>query len=245
METRSKWLWTLTLANIVVTSGLVIVRYSIMLALAVLAPEISDWPVYIFLIVGLALSVTGLRFTKGVVSRTSRRITFGVNGCALAFDLLVMFGLATAFFGSTKERFLIPDGYKGDVYVVYGARDGESLSKTREGVTLRIPQDGVLRTRDPMPLGWTRTQYYYERQNGSLERIRNFWPTTIHRTPENLANDKDIGVFFPRNGTLTNSTACSVHFEQFYVGTKAHLLSKYRETDLGHYLRDHPGACSK
>lgn len=239
------WLWTVTVANIAVTSGLVVVIYSIMLALAVLAPEISGWPLYTLLIVGLALSVTGLRFTKGVVSRTLRRIGFGVNGFALAFDLLVVFGLATMFFGSTKERFLIPDGYKGDVYVVYGARDGESLNKTHDGVTFRIPQDGVLRTRGAMLRGWTRTQYYYERQDGSLERIRNLWPTTIHPTPENLANDKDIGVFFPRSGTFTDSKACSVQFEQFYVGTKAHLLSKYRENDLGHYLRDHPGACSK
>jgi hypothetical protein len=244
MESRSKWLWTVTVANIAVASGVVVVIYGIMLALAVLAPEISSWPLYILLIVGLTLSVTGLRLTKGVVSHISRRTGFGINVCALAFDFLVIFGLAAMFFGSTKERFLIPDDYKGDVYVVYGARDGESLSKTRQGVTLRIPPDGVLRTRDSMPTGSTRTEYYYVRQDASLERIRDFWPTTIHPTPENLANDKDIGVFFPRSGMFTDST-CTVHFEQFYVGTKAHLLSQYREKDLGKYVREHPGSCSK
>jgi len=245
METRSKLLWIVTVANIAVASGLVVVICSILLALAMLAPEISGWPLYILLPIGLVLSVTGLRFTKGVVSPTSRRIAFVVNGCALAFDLLIIAGVPTMFFRSTEEQFLIPDGYQGDVYVVYGARDGESLNKTREGVTLRIPRDGILRTRDPIHLGSTRTAYYYERQDGSLERIRNLWPTTIQPTPENLANDRDIGVFFPRNGTFSDSTGCSVQFEQFYVGTKANLLSKDRGKDLGRYLRDHPSACSK
>jgi hypothetical protein len=245
MEARSKWLWIVTLANIVVASLLLLVIYNIMLALAVLAPEISGWPLYILLPIGLALSVTGLRFTTDVVSRASRLVASVLNGCGLALDLLIILGLAAIFFGSTKERFLIPDGYKGDVFVVYGAQDGEPLKKLRGKITFRIPEDGILRIREPMLGGATRTEYYYLRQDGSLERIRNFWPTTIHETRENLTNDKDIGVFFPRSGTFTDSTGCSIQFEQFYVGTKAHLLSKYRQKDLGSYVRDHPSACSK
>jgi hypothetical protein len=245
METRSRWLWTVTVANVAAAGLLLLVIYSMMLALAVLAPEISGWPLYVLLPIGLALSLTGLRFTKGVVSSASRRAASVLNGCALAFDLLVILGLAAMFFGSTKERFLIPDGYKGDVFVVHGAQDGEVLNKSRGEVTYRIPEDGILRTREPMLRGSTRTEYYYLRQDSSLERIRNFWPTTIHPTPENLANDKDIGVYFPRTGTFTDSAGCSVQFEQFYVGTKAHLLTKYRENDLVRYVRDHPGACSK
>jgi len=50
---------------------------------------------------------------------------------------------------------------------------------------------------------WTRTEYDYQMETWSPERIRNFWPTTIHPTAENLANDRDIGVFFPRTGTFT------------------------------------------
>jgi len=245
METRLKWLWTVTIVNVAVAGLLLLVIYSMMLALAVLAPEISGRPLYVLLPIGLALSITGLRFTKGVVSRASRRAASVLNGCALALDLLIILGLTTMFFGSAKERFLIPDGYKGDVFVLYGAQDGEVLNKSRGEVTYRIPEDGILQTREPMLRGSTRTEYYYLRQDSSLEHIRNFWPTTIHPTAENLANDKDIGVYFPRTGTFTDSTGCSVQFEQFYIGTKAHLLTKYRRNDLGRYVRDHPGACSK
>jgi len=76
MEAQSKRLWIVTLANVAVALLLLLVLYAIMLALAVLAPEISGWPLYILLSLGLALSVLGLRFTKSVASRTSRRIAY-------------------------------------------------------------------------------------------------------------------------------------------------------------------------
>jgi hypothetical protein len=244
MDSQSKRLWIVTVANTAVTVLLLLSVYSIAVLLAVLAPEISSWPLFVFLTVGLVLSIVGLRFAKGV-SRISRRSALALNGCALALDLLIVVGLATMFFGSTKKRFLIPDGYKGDVYVVYDARDGDSLEKRRGGITYRIPGDGILRTHESMVRSWTRTEYYYERENGSLMAIRNYWATTIHPTPENLANDKDIGVFFPRTGEFSSFTGCSVQFEQFYVGTKSNLLTGYRQTDLGRYVSEHPGACSK
>ena len=239
MEAQSKRLWIVTIANIALAGLLLFVIYSIMLALAVLAPQISGWPLYILLAIGLVLSVTGLRFTKGVVSRASRRIAFALNGCVLALDLLIVFGLAMLFFSSRRERFLIPDGYKGDIYVVYNAPDGESLSKHGR-VIYRIPKDGILRVQGPMTHDWTRTEYYYQLENGEVDHISNFWPTTIHPTPENLTNDKDVGVFFPRSGRLTDSTGCTVEYEQFYVGTKAYLLTSYKEKALSVYLRDHP-----
>jgi ABC-type transport system involved in multi-copper enzyme maturation permease subunit len=243
MEARSKRLWVVTLANVAVAFLLLLSLYGIMLALAVIAPEISGWPLYILLPLGVALSVVGLMSAKTVASRWSRRIAYLANGGALAFDLLMIFGFAALFISSTKERFLIPDGYKGDVYVVYNAPDGEPLAKTRWAVTYRIPKDGVLRVQGVMTRTWTRTEYDYQMDTGNLKRIRNFWPTTIHPTPENLANDRDVGVFFPRSGTFTDPTGCSVEYQQFYVGTKAHLLGKYQELDLYSYLQKHPAGC--
>jgi hypothetical protein len=243
MEARSKRLWVVTLANVAVAFLLFLGLYGIMLALAVLAPEISGWPLFILLPLGLALSVLGLRFTKDVASRTWRGIAYLVNGCALAFDLIIIFGFAALFVSSTKERFLIPDGYKGDVYVVYGAPDGESLNKTRWAVPYRIPKYGVLRAQGPMARTWTRTEYDYQMETGNLKRIRNFWPSTIHPTPENLANDRDIGVFFPRTGTSIDPKGCSVEYQLFYVGTKTHLLTRYKQLDISAYLQDHPVGC--
>jgi hypothetical protein len=240
---RSKRLWIVTFANVAVAFLLLLVLHAIRLALAALAPEISGWALYILLPLGLVLSVVALMLTKGVASRWYRRIVYVVNGSALAFDLLIVFGFAALFISSTKERFLIPDGYKGDVYVVYDAPDGEPLNKTRWAVTYRIPKDGVLRVQGSMTRTLTRTEYDYLTETGKLKRIRNFWPTTIHSTAENLANDTDVGVFFPRSGTSTDPKGCSVEYQQFYVGTKAHLLTQYKELDVFSYLQKHPAEC--
>jgi hypothetical protein len=244
MEARSKWLWGVTLANVAVAFLLIIALYAIMMALAVIAPEISGWPLYVILPLGVALSIIGLRFTRAVASHTWRYISYSVNGCILALHLFMIFGFVALFMSSTKERFLIPDGYKGEVYVVYGVPDGEALHGTRWAVTYRIPKDGVLRVQGPLVRSWTRTEYDYQTDSGKLERIRNFWPTTIHRTTENLSNDRDIGVFFPRTGKFTDSTGCSVEYQLFYVGTKAHLLTKYKRLDIATYIGQHPVGCN-
>lgn len=245
MEVRSTWLWAVTLANGAVTGLLIVVSFGIWLVLSVLAPGISIGPLLFLVPISLLLSLLGLMLAKRVVPRNLRRVSAVVNGFALAFDSLIILILATILFRTTKERFLIPYGYEGDVYVVYGAKNGQPLSKTRWRITYRIPQSGILLTQTPTIPGWVSTKYYYEKQDGSLEQIRNFWPTTIDKTPENLANDRDVGVFFPRTGKFTEANGCSVQFEQFYIGTKAFLLSQYRGADLGRYVRDHPSACSK
>jgi hypothetical protein len=103
-------------------------------------------------------------------------------------------------------------------------------------VTFRIPSDGLLDARVPMARGWTRDEYYYERGDGTQRRIGSIWNTTVPRTPENLANDKDIGIFSPRSGTIADWTGCTLKYEEFYVGTKAYLLSGYAEKDTNQIL---------
>jgi len=145
---------------------------------------------------------------------------------------------------STKERFLIPDGFKGDVYVIYSVPNGEPSTTTRGEITYHIPDDGILQTRDARIGSWTSSKYYYLRRDGTLDYLSNFWSCTIDPTPENLSNDKDVGVYFPRGGTYFDAHGCSIEYTQVYIGTKAHLLTKYKEQDIGRYLQDHPGACS-
>ena len=209
-----------------------------------LAPYIYTWPLFALLTAGIILSVVGLRSSAGAEPRVTRRVGFLVNGAALKVDVVVALGIATVLIRSTREQIIIPDGYQGDVYIIHGAADGEA-SRTRGGITYRIPRDGILRVKEPLSRNWTITEYYYRRKDGTLQPITNFWPSTIHPTPKNLANDRDFGVYFPRSGTFTPSGGCAVAFEQFYVGTKAYLLSHYRENSIFRYLRDHPVRCVK
>ena len=96
----AKWLWAVTLANTVVTSLLLAYIYE---AIRLLAGPVlvSVLPLAILLplgkllpLVGTALSVTGFKLAKAVVSRTSLRVAYVINGFALAFHLLIILGLA-------------------------------------------------------------------------------------------------------------------------------------------------------
>jgi hypothetical protein len=241
--TVAKKFWIVTVANLLLAGLLALVLYAMMLALAVIAPVISSWPLFMVVLTGLALSVVALRFTRPLASRGWRISGYVLHGGILAINLAIGLGVAALYFGSTTEKFLIPEGYKGDVYVIYNASDGAPEQRTRWQVTYVIPSDGVLRTRGSMTRNFTKSKYFYQRPDGTLEKIRNFWPVTIPKTPENLANDRDIGVFFPRTGTFSDEKGCSVEFQQFYVGTKAHLLTKYKQLVLSAYLQDHPVGC--
>jgi hypothetical protein len=239
-----KWLWILTLINIAIIALLFLAIRATLLAFGAFAAYVSGWPVAVLLFSGGALSVIGIMVGRKTTSRVPRILGFFINGSTLALHSIIILGTIAILIGVQRERFIIPDGYQGDIYVVHSVENGEPEKRTFGQVTYRIPLDGILRTQVPLKRGLTMTTYYYEHRDGTLERIRGNWPTTVHKTPENLKNYKDLGVFFPRTGSMLSSSAkCSVQFQQFYVGTKAYLLSEYKQKDLGLYLREHPIAC--
>src|ERR1700732_2284813 len=240
-----KSLWILTLVNIAIASLLVLAIRATLFALGAFAAYVSGWPVAVLLFLGAQLSVIVILIGKKTTSRVPRILGFAVNGSILAFHSIIILGMIAVFIGVEREKFIIPEGYQGDVYVIHSVENGEPEKRAFRQVTYRIPLEGVLRTQVPLKRGWTWPTYYYEHPDGTLVRILYDWPTTVHRTPENLKNYKDLGVFFPRTGSMrSSSTKCSVEFEQFYVGTKAYLLSGYQQKDLRLYLREHPIDCS-
>lgn len=237
-----KRFWVVTASNVAVLALLLLTLYSLMLALAVIAPYISTWPLFCLLGIGVILSFLGLRLARKVQSRQSRIIGYLVTGCVLAVHIVVVLGILALVATSVEERFIISDGYKGDVYVIFNASNGTPVEKSFWGYTYRIPEDGVLLTQGAMVRRWTRDKYYYKKSGGNLTRIPNFWPSTIQSTPENLANEKDLGIYFPRTG-MGDFAGCQIEYEQFYVGTKADLLKNYKEKDLARYLREHSMEC--
>jgi hypothetical protein len=88
---------------------------------------------------------------------------------------------------------------------------------------------------------WTTDEYYYVTNTGRLKRICELWSLPDPPpTPQNLSNDRDVGISFGSSGTSTDSKGCTVEYQQFYVGTKAHIWTGYHSRDFSQYLRDHP-----
>jgi hypothetical protein len=256
MQARIKWLWIVSVANVGVAVFLVWVLHEIMRLLAAFAAGVlvSGW-CFALLSVGLVLSFLGLWLARGVASPPWRWLGYVVNGCALLPHAAVIIGMGALFISVPKERFIIPAGYNSNVYVLYGVADGKPEHRTFWGVTHHIPQSGILLTQASKIRGMRSDKYYYQEADGTLVRIRHVWPSTIHPTPENLANDKDIGVYalqmrtMDAHGGPPSSSGCSVEYLQFYVGTKARLLAKPQEDiwgwkDIYGYVRSHPIRCS-
>ena len=240
----SMWLWVLSFVNIAMASILILGIRAMLFAIGAFAAYVNGWPLAVLLFAGFVFSVFGILIAKGTNSLLPRRVGFIANGSTLALHSIILVVVATTLVWIPRQRFLIPQGYMGDIYVVHGVEDGEPEKRIFGEITYRIPQDGILRTQAPIIRGLTTTAYYYVRDGGALERIRYEWNTTISRAPENLANDKEIGIFFPRTGKYRgNDQKCFVEFLQFYVGTKAYLLSTYKPIDLGRYLNEHPSSC--
>ncbi len=149
-------------------------------------------------------------------------------------------GLATMFSGRFREVFLIPEGYQGHAYVVYGVPSGEALDENREQVIYRIPRDGILRVRESRPPISDSSEYYYERQDGSLQSIPVFFRDDLGpHEPEG-----DTSASLPRIDVFIGPAGCALRFKEFSVDTNARLSLESQPQNLGQ-KRGHPEFCSQ
>jgi hypothetical protein len=243
VQQSHKWFWILTILNVFLLLLAALVIWA-MLSVMGIAAEVPGWPLFTLLPIGEIFSLAGVLVATRMDSRTLRSLGLIVNASTLVFHSIILVGMAILFIRIPRERFLIPEGYMGDIYVIHSVAEGEPEVQTSREITYRIPRDGILLTQAPMNRGFTRSLYYYERGDGALKRIWNEWNTTIQRTPENIANNRDVGIFFPRTGSgQYGSEGCSIEYDEFSIGTTAYLLSQHPETDLTPYLKEHLARC--
>ena len=84
MQGRVRWQRITTLANLVVAALVILVLYGTLLALSVLAPEISGWQLLTLLAIGVPISVVGLWLAKNLGSRAWRWLGLIINGAPIA-----------------------------------------------------------------------------------------------------------------------------------------------------------------
>jgi uncharacterized protein DUF6843 len=136
------------------------------------------------------------------------------------------------------EIHLIADGYMGDVFIIHDVPGGEPLEREWLSRVYRISRNGILRSQSSMNSGWGMPRYYYISENGDRRQIKEYWPSSIHDTPENRA-DQSIVIFYARTGEMHSSDIpCAVKYEQYYVGTKSYLLSRKGNEDEDKFSRE-------
>jgi hypothetical protein len=236
--------WLLVGANAVIALLVILFLFAILAALAAFAPEITTWPLFALVLCGVLISVASARALKGVERNKARLFAGFVNGSAFALYVLIVVAVGWNFFSATRERFIIPQGYEGEVYVVHGVPGGapeeHSFYRTE---TYRIPRDGVLLSQVPMNTSGTRPEYLYESKDGKLTKIKNAWYSTIQRTPANLADNKNVGMYFPRTAGGADDRGCKWSADLFEIGTPSYLLANHPPIDINAYLKSYSASC--
>jgi 2-amino-4-hydroxy-6-hydroxymethyldihydropteridine diphosphokinase len=245
-EFRPALFWFLTALNILVVAAQLYLLYAILSALAAFAAGIVGWIWYVLgalFLLGIGLSIFLLFRTRRVRSTTGRRIGYFINVLPALIYLLFLVGILLLTIKTTRRRFIINGHYQGTVYVLHTQHAGKTGIKGFWRTTYYVPADGVLVTSDPGIPGFVSDEYDYLEANGHLTRLKDFDPGTMPDTPENRANDKDYGVYFPRGGSIGTTDGCTVEDEEVYVGTSAYLLARNKELNIDAYLRAHPEVC--
>lgn len=162
----------------------------------------------------------------------------GLRSAHLCLLLVTLLGCAGC---SRSEEFLIPESYRGDVFIVTDIPTGEPSQRNWLTNVYRIPPEGILVSADTPSPGWHFSRYFYVDETGEREELQ-VVASSIRDTAANRSDETPI-VWFPRSGSISGSRLpCSVEFQQFYVGTRAHLSSRDPEADevrFRDFIREH------
>ncbi len=127
------------------------------------------------------------------------------------------------------EKYIVPAGYTGDVYILPGYSRGQPPEREGFARVFRIPATGILVTQDWPSDGWHPMRYYEIDRSGRRTELP-YEPSTIPATPQNLRDNRRIAWFARGIGGMTSDELpCDVRFMRFYVGTPAHLLTRTPE----------------
>jgi hypothetical protein len=217
------------------------VLFGMLIAMAVMAPEIESWPILTLFSLGSIFTGFGLYFMKATQTTSQRWSGYIIHGGSLAIYILLTVVCATSWLRATRRMFLVPAGFKGDLYVLH-IPSGEKFATGQWRTKYFVPSDGILITGDPLPQTMN-DEYAYLLAGGRNTRITDVEMSTISDTPTNRRDRDQPIIFFPRTGSTTLRSGCTVQFEQVYVGTKADLLTSYKQTDLQSYVENHPHLC--
>lgn len=131
-----------------------------------------------------------------------------------------------------SEIHLIPAGYVGQVTIVFGAANGEPVVSEDNARVYRIPEGGILLTQMAPNVGSSPAwRFFLVDATGIRRPVSRIWTSTVHETPENLAN-VEVEIFYPRRGRLqAGRLPCDIEFDNYFVGTRAQLLGRNSDDD--------------
>jgi hypothetical protein len=246
MRAQKLWFWVLLIAQLLLIAVLLLIVYAIVIALAAMAAGIIAWPLFVAFGLILVVACAGFAVTRKNPSRGLRRFGFATHGTATGLCLVLIAIIGWSWFHALRRRFLVPDGFQGDLYVLHSG-NGTPPEKSWWRTTYRVPGNGILVTTDP-PLAGGQSfsdEYDYVEPGGRLRELPDVGPGTLQDTAENRSDRSRVYTYFPRSGSGGTVGGCSYEDDEITVGTKAFILSSRHQTDIDAYLAQHPEVCGK
>jgi hypothetical protein len=238
------WPWIFSLSAVFLLFLGVVIAAATFLALAAMAPEITAWPLPVTLFLGLVIGIAGII----VADRKPRRpVPLIISAVAATLHGLALVGIGAFVLNiiltSIEQRFVIPDGYTGEIVLIYDMADGVPEKRSApQTIIYDIPASGLLATRGQPVRSWQRNRYFYRKSDGSLTEIYGQWYTTIHDTPENRS-DQSIGIYLVGGIGQSLGNGCSYEFSSFLVGTKGSMLGMRTRKNISERMQEAGVSC--
>src|SRR5260370_36584411 len=145
-----KWVWILTLLNIAIASVLILGIGATLFAIRAFAAYIRAWPLSIAMFVGFVCSLVGILVAKRTNLQVPRRIGLIVNGSTLRLHSIIVVSVAATLVAIPRQRYLIPEGYMGNIYVIHGVEDGEPEKRTFYEISYPNHRDAISLNQQPI-----------------------------------------------------------------------------------------------
>lgn len=143
---------------------------------------------------------------------------------------------------TAPEKHLIPEDYRGQVFIVAEVSRGASPQREGRWIVFDIPENGILLTQDSLSSGWHRSEFYLVDSKGERRRLG--------EDPRAAREKGDNEVYVAARGYITllggDLSACDVQVMTYYVGTAEHRRTSSQGEDevrLEKLLRER-GICS-
>jgi len=147
--------------------------------------------------------------------------------------------LASCEHHCTPEVFLIPEGYKGPIYIIYNQKDGSDAEYENGKRVYRIPPTGVLLTKFADEYGIINQEYFCLTENNKRKKLgildtRDFnedW--TLKKNPHEPPRDS-FAIFNPATTGLIGDEKNGYRFQETFIGTYNDLKVIKRDIDYNY-----------
>ena len=128
--------------------------------------------------------------------------------------MVLLLGMNSCLLGQ-DQIFLLPNGYKGVVIVIYNQQNGQPPKYLQGKRVYEIPEDGVLKTQFAPNNSWRRPDKFFYLADGKMTEI----PYVINTRELREDAVQTCCLSSGKTGKAVNDW--SIEYDQFDVGTKS------------------------